>query len=519
VAFWALLALIVIAQANPILKLPGRDNGTYLYLGDQILSGKIPYKDAWESKPPAIFYVNALGLWIGRGSRLGVWLVEFFTVFLAAFLGYSVLRRLWGNQAAIFGSLIWIYGLNRTLERGNLTEEYSLPFSFMALLIFLHAVEKPKLRLPDTMIGVLFAVNFMFRPDNAITSAAIVMTLILMCLIRYDFRLLIYRLGAMAIGALAVVLVPVFYFWQKNVLLEFYNATIGFNITYSNTPIVANVNPLRDGLWYLGASSWIALIGFLLACALLIVSIRKDKTIPPINLLIILGLVTVVPLTDPASRSYAHYYMTWLPLIAVSSGYCYSLFQSKLSAAIALFRDNAVRDNLMALFLTILIFVMSGVGGNYLRAIDRVLADEDLKFGRRSIISRYVNNHTAPSELVFFWGGFPGENFMSRRDSPTPYLYYPLYLESSLSDEINKAFLNDLLSHHPVLIVDMGYQRALSFDPATRTAQLASGVELPHLPKNLYTVYDFIEENYFLEATVDGKKVYRLHGTDVENND
>src|SRR6185503_20182226 len=54
------LALSVLVQANPATRLPGRDNGFYLYIGEQIVHGKLPYRDAWESKPPAIFYLNAL---------------------------------------------------------------------------------------------------------------------------------------------------------------------------------------------------------------------------------------------------------------------------------------------------------------------------------------------------------------------------------------------------------------------------------------------------------------------------
>ena len=512
-SFLVLLSLIVVAQANPILKLPGRDNGTYLYIGSQILSGKLPYKDAWESKPPAIFYVNALGLWLGKGTRLGVWLMEFFAIFLATLISFILLQRLWKNQAALFGTLVWLYGLNRTLEGGNLTEEYSLPFSFLALLVFLYALEKPNLRFPDILIGTLFAINFLFRPNNTITQAAIALTLILLCFIQGNYRLLFFRLGALAIGALAVILIPVLYFWQEGALLEFYNATITFNITYSTTTIIANSNPLQSGFIILGASTWIAFAGFILSCAFLIRSIQTEKTTPPINLFLLVGYLAAIPLTDPASRAYSHYYMTWLPLIAMSSGYLYFIVQTQLFSRMRFFKDNEVRDNLVALFLTITMVITSGVGMNYFRALDRLSTHEGLKFGRRSAVARYVKNHTASDEMVYFWGGFPGENFMSQRDSPTPYLYYPLYLDSDLSDEINNAFLEDLMTQPPVLIIDMNYQRALSFVPDTRVAQLSSGVDFPYLPKNLYKVYDFIEENYYLESTIGSKKVYRLYGT------
>src|SRR5512141_2880099 len=77
-----LLALIVLVQANAGTRTLGRDQGFYVYIGDEIVHGRLPYADAWEGKPPAIFYLNALGIWLARGSRWGVWIIE--VLFLVA---------------------------------------------------------------------------------------------------------------------------------------------------------------------------------------------------------------------------------------------------------------------------------------------------------------------------------------------------------------------------------------------------------------------------------------------------
>src|SRR5262245_8405640 len=100
------LVLIVLAQANPGTHIPGRDYGFYVYIGDQILHGRLPYQDAWESKPPAIFYLNAIGLWIGRGSRWGVWVIEFISLLVAAAFSFLVMKKLWGIWPALGGLLL-----------------------------------------------------------------------------------------------------------------------------------------------------------------------------------------------------------------------------------------------------------------------------------------------------------------------------------------------------------------------------------------------------------------------------
>lgn len=78
IVFLAFMVGFVLAESNPYLTGTGRDNGFFLYSGSQILKGKLPYLDFWDSKGPLIFYINALGLFIGKGTRWGVWLLEYF---------------------------------------------------------------------------------------------------------------------------------------------------------------------------------------------------------------------------------------------------------------------------------------------------------------------------------------------------------------------------------------------------------------------------------------------------------
>ncbi len=111
----ALAVLSVLRQANPLYNFPSLDNGYYLYIGQQILAGKTPYVDMWESKPPGIFYVNALGLWLGRGSRWGVWALEFAALFSAAGVSFLTLRKIYGFLPALLGTLTALWGVSAVL--------------------------------------------------------------------------------------------------------------------------------------------------------------------------------------------------------------------------------------------------------------------------------------------------------------------------------------------------------------------------------------------------------------------
>ena len=101
---------------------------------------------------------------------------------------------------------------------------------------------------------------------------------------------------------------------------------------------------------------------------------------------------------------------------------------------------------------------------------------------------------------------------MSNRESPTAVLYYPLQVSSKIADKLNDQFLQDLTSKRVVLIVDMDYTRALSLDPVKRRAQQEAGLGWPYPPGNLDEVFEYIETNYYVDAVIGGKTVYRRYG-------
>jgi hypothetical protein len=56
----AIAILFVLVRALPILSFPlGRDQGTYLTIGQGLLEGKQLYRDLWDNKPPGIFIAYA----------------------------------------------------------------------------------------------------------------------------------------------------------------------------------------------------------------------------------------------------------------------------------------------------------------------------------------------------------------------------------------------------------------------------------------------------------------------------
>ena len=497
------LVLMVLVQANPGTRLPGRDYGFYIYIGDQIIHGRLPYRDAWESKPPAIFYLNAIGLWIVQGSRWGIWLLEFISLLTAAILSLKVMKKLWGLWPALGGLLLWLIGLNLTLDGGNLTEEYVLPLHFFSVILFFNLIKYPTQRLYNILLGLSFGISFLFRPNNAGIEAATIMTLFFIQAFRRETRSMLVQVFWLAIGALTPIILTSIYFWSQGLLPDLFEASFLYNLTYSTTEITS-ASPLIVGFKTFGWISWVAVAGYLVAlyCAF--------KTRDPFYLLLLIGWPVVIFLSDPARRSYAHYFINWLPMLGLSGGLAIHVLTERMPTQIKNSSAVALTTVIVALIFSSIFFFTGGPAAQYGKALERISQRENIGIDIRTRTAVYVENHTQPGDLVLFWAATPGENFMSNRETPSAYLFYPLYIDSDISQRMNDQFLRDVFAKRPVLIVDINDHEALSLDPEKRTEQISAGLAWEFPPDNLNEFFEFVERNYYLEATVGDATVYRL---------
>lgn len=100
-AFWGLFSALVLLQTSPwVTQTPGNDAGVFLYLGSEILQGKLPFVDLWDHKPPLIFYLNFTLLYstVSTPERVGSLLDAL--AFLNTRSGFFIL-----------GSMAWLGGI------------------------------------------------------------------------------------------------------------------------------------------------------------------------------------------------------------------------------------------------------------------------------------------------------------------------------------------------------------------------------------------------------------------------
>ena len=468
-----LMVGLVLVRANPLVSLPSRDSGSFLYDGWLILNGKLPYIDFWDSKPPAIFYLNAFGLWLGKGTRWGIWLLEFVFLTIGATLFFYGISRKWGRGAAVFGSIVWLYSLTQVLTGGNFTEEYPLLFSFLVLGYFFRLEGKLENYLPF-VIGLTLALSFLFRANNIGIPVSILSALFLESLFKRNYLNSAKLLIGVGFGILLPIALVSLYFIFKNIFWEMIEAAITYNYFYSSDYGVFNFS-LNQGLQDIGWPSYLAVVGYLLLLHQTIKN-KGDKVQNPIYIFLLINWPIEIFLSSISGREYSHYFISWMPAIAVLSAYLYEQISPQLlSLKLIKILNHPYKYLSIILPSLILFYISTGTIVDYKNAAVRLILERGKGIEVSDPVARFIRLNTAIDEEVLIWGGFPGINFLSKRISPTKYIFYPFYVDSPLTEKMSSEFYKDVSTSKPKLIVDTSNTQnnfILSLDKTIRKRQL-----------------------------------------------
>lgn len=256
-----LYVALITAVFLPIINaIPGRDSGAFIYIAQQVLDGATPYRDVWDHKGPAIFYIDALGLYLSAGDVWGIWLLEVAALSLAGQLSFASLRHAYGTAAGLFGTALWMLSAIPVLDGGNLVELWALPLQFAALYLF---ASEPKctagmpLLWRTMLIGCLGGVAFLLRPNLIGVWIAI-----WICWIATNWRLGLLRTLYLVLAASAILGLISLYFASREAFLQMWDAVIIYNRAYASMASKwARIASVLSGIgllasWPLVAAGW-----------------------------------------------------------------------------------------------------------------------------------------------------------------------------------------------------------------------------------------------------------------------
>lgn len=508
VAFLCALSFAALAGVTPSQQpVPSIDSSVFLYVGDSILEGQLPYRDVWDHKSPAIYYIDAAGLALAGGSRWGVWLLEFVSLFIALVLLCLLMRRVAGRWPALIAVAAFVLGLQSVLHGGNFTEEYALPLQLGSLLLFFDQLERPA-RWKLALIGVLAALCFLLRPNLIGVSAVIAGYYAYLALRSRPSRADLFAILA---GALAVIALVSVYFWSQASLAAMWDAMLRYNLAYTFLRQGTRLNSLGAGVLLLWPVLLLAAAGWLVA---LVNILRHGLLVPagmrPFFVVLLVCLPLEMILTGLPGRDYQHYFMSWLPVAAVFAGFAVYALIASLHV-----RPLGAPAVYTVVLVVISLFVFIGASKDAQTVIasawaQRGLPQVDLSQTPYQPSLEYIYDNTAEDSYLLFWGNNLALHWITDRPAPTRFIYQsPLGVPGYVSDALVQELLADLTANPPLII-----DTTINDDPLPGLDH-----DLATLPSVLRPLYEYIRRHYQQEATLfrTDWTVYRYVGDATSN--
>lgn len=352
----------------------GADSSIFSLLGKGMTEGRELYTGLFDHKGPVIFFVNAMGHLLG--GRTGIFIMQCLSGILyisILYFTYKSIRSCESGKKLLYVSFLFVAGLGYffyTFEGGNLTEEYSLPFIALPLLLFTRyllgteeKVDHPPLY--SFLYGICFSILAFTRLNNAITIGAGVLFIIAYLLYHKRYRNILVNFLYGFLGILLITLPIIIYFGVHSSLEEMIYATFLHNFQIFEKTGHSNIfaNPLLY-----------AKLFFPIVCCgvLLITHLCKQRKITSLDGLLITVLLANIIVLLIANR-FPHYFLIFAPV------YCIFLFRYAYFT----------KRNVCSLLAVLCILVHLSVAGNMKSIIKTNYFENDM----------YTRYHTVSGDM------------------------------------------------------------------------------------------------------------------------
>ena len=408
------------------------DSSVFQYIGQAIMRGEMPYKDAFDHKGPLIYLYNYWGNLILK--LRGVWIFEILSVGVAVIFGYKIARIFLGRILSLIAVMVAFSGYFRFVEGGNLTEQYALPFIFVSLYIFMRYFHAKSSKISTLICGICFGAVCLLRPNMIAVWAVFVALIFFMELKKREFDFAIYfTLG------FALIVTPIFaWLYCGGAFMDFIEQYILFNFTYSGA--VSFGGKVDMFLTFVRTEP-------LMILSFIFVALKAYTQRRVFDYAFLAFIILTLIATSMSGRPYYHYRCVFLPI------YIYGV------VAFIEFVLNELRDskNLRAISISVLIFALI-ITPFYkaIRSSINIIATQEflpqLIVPKRYLqINKVIEKYTDKNDKISVLGNEVVIYLISDRVSASRLIYQiPI---ADIKKEWREIFKNDLIKNAPKIII------------------------------------------------------------------
>lgn len=296
----------------------GIDTAQYWVIGSGILQGKVPYVDLFDHKGPVIFLIWALGIFIGNGTKWGIFILQVLSLSICLFYINKILDFLGATflkKSFVYVAFLFVFC--GVLVEGGLTEEWSLPWTMYDIFVALEFIYKKTKHSPcfyAFLFGIQFAFLSLMRINNAAGLGAVLLFLII-CLIKGKQYKEIVKCAVLFVCGGIIFSLPIFvWFWKNGALTDMMFGCFQFNYGYA-------VRGLGDK----AASEWLRIIGyegltFLVLSLSFVRDMMSGKRLLAWEYFLSFMVVLFCGVSCMLGDTWPHYFMVFLPAMVLVMG-------------------------------------------------------------------------------------------------------------------------------------------------------------------------------------------------------
>jgi hypothetical protein len=502
--FYITMAICAVIYLPSLAWTLGLDQNIFAEIASLLLQGKRLYAEAWDVKPPNIFYTYAFFEWLFGQSEFAIRLSDYFFTLLAAgllFVGVEQRLRLLKSDrsqwiAPIAAILLTLTLLSLGSADTAQTESYSLFFIIAAALF---SFRRRTILL--LLAGVMLAVAAFYKTTNALFILPIAIEVVLLERKRALKPLVFIVIGFVLWSAIQIALLAA----QGS--LQAYLA-IASSVAAHHTDEISDFNFAH--VWrilWIYADVWLIAAVAGIFCAALCKQRLLLRTLRLPFLFLVTGLLIVIV----QNKGWGYHYVVIIPgLIA----FCAIALTSLLKFTKRLPRVLVIAVACVALL------------GFWGKSIWRAMPKHNVKLAYLAVTDRpeyltwigrphslyhppqtlaladYVSSHSSTSDRVFIFGDEPGVYWRSQRVPATKYVYSLLFNSGVIADTEIGAMNDSLAAIRPRLIAVERYD-STGFRKHAETSEstLQTDARFEPLRQLLamgYSITDTIGDNFII---------------------
>lgn len=214
------------------------DVNVYFTIGKSMFVGKVPYVDVFDHKGPLIFFLYGLGYFISGHSFLGMFLIEFVSWLIMAYVLYKQARLYLEQFSSFVATSIMPILLVGLMKTGGSAEEFILTIqcaSFYLFAIYFNH-KKAEKHPPKYMFihGVLCSIVIFTKINLVVVWMFPLAGIFLSILIAKEYKNFILNTLTFILGILVIAVPVCLYFYINNALQAAFDTYIVLNSKYAD---------------------------------------------------------------------------------------------------------------------------------------------------------------------------------------------------------------------------------------------------------------------------------------------